>query len=158
MYDLDELLTRAHRLERENADSFLTHALRKGAGHVEAHVGFEQYPAHLAEPLSDVVLGEDPAAGELPERGGEALGERGEHKANNYKWVMALPAMVPRHFAPRHARRAPPGARGAGWTRRLGAVRAWAMRTPVGPRGSVSTGGTHRGPHRLRSSLAPRAP
>src|SRR3990170_4798041 len=130
MYDLNELLTRAHRLERENADSFLTHALRKGAGHVEAHVGFEQYPANLAEPLSDVVLGEDPAAGELPERGGEALGEGGEHKANNYKWVMALPAMVPRHLAPRHARRAPPAACCAGWTRRSATARPWAIITP----------------------------
>src|SRR3990172_11555533 len=123
MYDLDELLTRAHRLERENADSFLTHALRKGAGHVEAHVGFEQHPAHLAEPLSDVVLGEDPAAGKLPERGGEALGEGGKHKTNNYKWVVALPAMVPRYLAPRHARRASPGTSGAVWPRRSGAMR-----------------------------------
>src|ERR1041385_1923981 len=78
--DLDELLARPHR-----PDDLLPHRPRpdpreEPPGEVEAHVGFEEHPADLAEPLPHRVFGEHPAAGEPRQRRGELGGELVEHK------------------------------------------------------------------------------
>jgi hypothetical protein len=85
MHDLHELLPRAHRLERRDADGLLPHPVRERPGELEADVRFEQDAPDLAQSLVHRLFGKYATTGEIPQCGGQSFRERGEHRAFKYR-------------------------------------------------------------------------
>ena len=73
--DLHDLLPGRQRFEHVTADRALADPVDERAGDAEVDVGLEQRHAHLAQADLDVLLGQAAAAGEAPERRGQAVAE-----------------------------------------------------------------------------------
>ena len=81
VHDLDELLARVHRLEGVDPDRLLPHPLHEGPRELVAHVGLEQHPSDLPEPVLDVLLREHTAARQVLEGRSKIFRQRAEHRA-----------------------------------------------------------------------------
>ena len=81
VHDLDELLPGIHGLQRRDPHRLLPDALREAPRELVAHVGLEQHPPDLPQPLPHRVFRQHPATGQVAQGSRETLRQGGEHRA-----------------------------------------------------------------------------
>ncbi len=99
--DLDEGLARTQAAGHLSAHGPFAHPLDKAAYHGQRDVGFQQRPAHVAQRLGDVVLGETPAPAHLVGNGLQAITEVVEHSGG----LRRFPVTGARSIADSNSRR-----------------------------------------------------